>query len=263
MVVKLFIIKKFSKLYCVGGYNESSIEYLSFDRKNHDENDDNPWLWYLLKHSMNEIRYNCSITFINDENILFVVGGMNQNHSILNSCEMYNLNNDKNNNNEGFIYTPNINYSRSHCGICSDEIENKVYVGGGHSDENDNDILKKVHCNVEYYDIQKMEWYEITNSTCYEYCQRPLLWKQHTNNNILYIMGNHDCNLHSRSYSTIGNTNNGNLDNALFGHCECIDLRDNRLKWNVVDNKNIHSLFHLNDKNYNNWRKRRLLYSST
>ena len=94
---------------------------------------------------------------------------------------------------------------------------------------------------IEIYDFHKNIWKRIRKKCIYKHINKPLIWNDEMNDNILYIAG-------GSMY---------NSKRAQLGGIEMIDMRMSN-NWNIINQYNLLSLLELNHSNdvFNDWTAR-------
>jgi len=155
--------------------------------------------WKHLRRLNTGRAHACSSFFRDDDGVekLFVCGG-----DLNGSVEVYNFADNK------WIDVANTNVSRECAGIYYDEMDNLIYLGGGHGAQ------RKVEC----YDLLQNEWSIFPNTKC-KHDFYPSLFKSSCHYDILYIV-----------------SPKSNL-------CEYIDKREGKwtnAKWNILYDRELH-----------------------
>ena len=104
-----------------------------------------------------------------------------------------------------FLTSTKLDYERSDAGICYDEIQQTVYVGGGTK----GDWISDDYRGVKAYDIMKEEWLDLPE-TWMKHKYKPIMWNDRHNHNLLFI----------------GSVYQNSL--------EFMDLRENRKSWKII-----------------------------
>ena len=215
---------KANKLYCIGGKirDNKKTERL----KSIYTYDFESLLWNNIPYYMNNSRSAPSLCKGYNNNIM-IIGGYNTINYDLNSCEIFNIQNNR------CINTSNMNYGRFYCGSIYDNINKRIIVAGGDNDKNE-DIVSKT---VELYDYNKNKWILFNNKMLNTHTFPRLLMDIHNckgykNPNILYV---------------IGSEWGGRENNDFSGYIEYCDLRIG--EWKLYDDK---SLFEMIGIDYNN-----------
>ena len=178
------------------------------NRHHQDEEKEAALKWKSLRR-MNTGRAHASSTFFTDYSgteYLFICGG-----DLNGSVEVYNFETNT------WRDVANTNVSRECAGICYDNFENQIYLGGGHGAQQ----------KIEMYNIERDEWNIFPSTKC-NHDFYPSLFKSSFHYEILYIV-----------------SPKSNL-------CEYIDKREgkwNNAKWDIIYDHELHDkLFRIPDE---------------
>lgn len=170
--------------------------------------------------SINSNLVGTSMCAINDEQLIIVGGyfdlifhNVNPVYSI--KCRLYDCRT------HNIIHQSFMNCERYQPGIYYDRIYGKCYVGGGYNPKYSS------FRSVEYFDCQKLEWFDIKPRTLTDHRFNPLLFTDMCNPNILFIAGD-----------AIKVRFDGRRKT---GFIEYLDLRENNNQWRLISKSHKYS----------------------